>query len=261
MIGIYFSGSGNTKYAVTRFINEIQDDKNSTDIASIEDNDVIQKIKENDEIIFAYPIYYSNLNKIVRDFINENKSLWNNKKIFIICTMGLFSGDGSGVSARLFKKYGAQILGGLHLNMPDSVADVKALKRKDKENIQIIKKSIQKITLSAQRLKDGNPTKEGLGFFYHLAGLFGQRLWFFNKTRNYTDKIKIDYDKCINCQKCTRSCPMHNLNVIDGQVKSSGKCVMCYRCVNNCPSKAITIIGKNVILQNNIGKYIKKIDS
>lgn len=55
------------------------------------------------DIVFAYPIYYSNLPKIVRDFINDNHTIWEKKNIFIIATMGLFSGDGAGLSARLFK--------------------------------------------------------------------------------------------------------------------------------------------------------------
>lgn len=42
--------------------------------------------------------------------------------------MGAFSGDGAGCTARLLKKYGAIILGGLHIKMPDSVCDSKLLK-------------------------------------------------------------------------------------------------------------------------------------
>ena len=42
---------------------------------------------------------------------------------FIIATMGLFSGDGAGMLARLLKNYGAIIVGGLHLKMPDSICD------------------------------------------------------------------------------------------------------------------------------------------
>jgi len=41
------------------------------------------------------------------------------KNIFIIVAMGLFSGDGTGCTARLFRKYGADVIGGLHLKMPD----------------------------------------------------------------------------------------------------------------------------------------------
>ena len=50
-----------------------------------------------------------------------------NTKHCIENTMGAFSGDGAGCTARLLKKYGAHILGGLHVKMPDSVCDSKLL--------------------------------------------------------------------------------------------------------------------------------------
>ena len=59
--------------------------------------------------------------------------------------MGLFSGDGAGCSARLFKKYGANIIGGLHLKMPNCIGDVKALKKSLEENKLVVKKANIKI--------------------------------------------------------------------------------------------------------------------
>ena len=114
MIGIYFSGTGNTKYCLEKFVALY--DRN-IEITPLEDEGTIEKVAHHKDIIFAYPIYYSNLPKIVRDFICENSDAWKGKHIFIIATMGLFSGDGAGVSARLFKRYGAQIWGGLHLSL------------------------------------------------------------------------------------------------------------------------------------------------
>lgn len=118
MIGIYFSGTGNTKYCLEKFI-ALYDTE--AEIAPLEDIQTVEKIAHHKDIIFAYPIYYSNLPKIVRDFICGNSEIWQGKRIFILATMGLFSGDGAGVAARLFRKYGTQIWGGLHLKMPDCI--------------------------------------------------------------------------------------------------------------------------------------------
>ena len=52
-------------------------------------------------LVFAYPVQYSTVPKIMRDFIIDNKELWKNKKVFVIATMGLFSGDGAGILGRL----------------------------------------------------------------------------------------------------------------------------------------------------------------
>lgn len=53
--------------------------------------------------VFAYPMQYSTVPKMLRDFIIENNELWERKKIFVIATMGLFSGDGAGVLGRLLQ--------------------------------------------------------------------------------------------------------------------------------------------------------------
>lgn len=112
MVGIYFSGTGNTKYCLDKFLEYYSGNKeNKLYSISIEDRDCIKEIKDNNDIALAYPIYYSDLPIIVRNFIIDNKEIFKNKNIFIIVTMGLFSGDGAGCSARMLKKYGANIIG------------------------------------------------------------------------------------------------------------------------------------------------------
>ena len=191
-------------------------------------------------------------NKIVQDFICGNSDVWKGKHIFIIATMGLFSGDGAGVSARLFKRYGAHIWGGLHLKMPDCICDVKALKRTPDQNKQIVIQAEECIKSAVYNLKNGTPTKNGLGFWCHIAGLLGQRLWFYRKTQAYSDKIQINSDTCIKCGKCALVCPMNNLSLSKGKIVANGRCTLCYRCVNQCSKKAITILGKKVISQSSI---------
>lgn len=199
--------------------------------------------------MFAYPVYYSNIPKIVRVFIEDNRTLWQGKRVFIIATMGLFSGDGAGVSARLFKKYGANISGGLHLKMPDCIGDVGLLKKPPEENAKIIGKAAQKIGKAAEHFQKGKPPREGLSVFHHIAGLFGQRLWFGGKVKDYAALPKINSEKCIGCGRCERLCPMENIKIENGRAISRNRCTMCYRCFSECPKRAITIIGKKVIVQ------------
>ena len=254
MIGIYFSGTGNSRYAVELFCDEY--DKEAK-VFSVEDDNVIMAVKQEEVLVFAYPVQYSTVPKILREFINDNKELWKNKKIFVIATMGLFSGDGAGILGRLLEKYGAEIIGGLHLKMPDSIGDEKVLKRPLEKNVELVKKAEEKIKRAVGLMKAGKPTREGIGVLYHMAGFFGQRLYFGHKTKSYSDKLRIDENRCISCGKCEKLCPMNNIKVIDKKVMQNNQCTMCYRCVNNCPKQAMTLLGKEVVEQSVIEKYLR----
>lgn len=253
MIGIYFSGTGNSKHCIEKFI-EAYDTK--VKIYSIEDKLLLDEIKQQEELVFAYPVQYSNIPKIVHDFIVEHHSLWNGKKVFVIATMGLFSGDGSGILMRLLKKYGAVTIGGLHLRMPDSIGDEKALKKTLKQNQELVRAAEQKIDQAVIKLKQGTLPQEGMGWMYHLAGLFGQRLYFYRKTKQYSNKLTIQKEACVGCGKCVQLCPMHNIVLKNQHAFASDRCTMCYRCVNNCPTQAITLLGKKVMEQSRIEKYL-----
>ena len=253
MVGIYFSGTGNSKYAAELFCKEYD---NESRTYSIEDTEALTAVTESDIIVFAYPVQFSTVPKIVRDYITDHSELWMNKRFFIIATMGLFSGDGSGVLGRLLQSCGAKVIGGLHLKMPDSIADEKALKRPPEKNKELVKQAEQKIKESVKRLKADKSTQEGIGVLCRLAGFFGQRAYFGHKTRAYTSKLKVDTDKCIGCGLCEKLCPMNNITIKDQKAVSSDRCTMCYRCINKCPKQALTLLGKRVVEQCGIEKYI-----
>lgn len=203
----------------------------------------------------GYPTQFSNAPFMVRDFIKKNSSLWKGKKVFCVNTMGLFSGDGTGCTARILKKYGAEILGGIQIKMPDSVCDSKLLKKSIEENRQIVKNADKRLEEVAEQIKNGKYPREGLSFISHLKGLFGQRLWFYRKTMGYTDKLKIN-DDCNGCGLCSRVCPMKNIHIKDKKAVPENKCTMCYRCISLCPQKAITLLGDKVIEQSRFEKYV-----
>ncbi len=253
MIGIYFSGTGNSKYALEVFLREYNNDSL---MFSIEDKNLIEHINEHDEIIFSYPVQYSAVPKYLSDFIHSNSEIWKGKKVFVIATMALFSGDGAGVLGRLLEQYGAQIVGGLHLQMPDSIADEKVLKRSFEKNTQLVENAKRKVLKAVADIKNGKYPQEGLGTLSRLAGFLSQRLWFGYRTGKYSDKLKVDATKCVGCSKCAKICPTENIIMKDRMAMGKDKCTVCYRCVNACPKQAITLLGKSVIEQTSIEKYL-----
>ena len=254
MLGVYLSGTGNTKHCVEKLVSLLDE---TAECVPIEDKSITEKIKSNDIIYLGYPTQFSNAPYMVRAFIQSNQNLWLGKKVFCIATMGAFSGDGAGCSARLLKKYGAIILGGLHIRMPDSVCDSKLLKKSPEENREVIRLADEKITKTAASIIAGKYPHQGTTFVAHLCGLLGQRLWFYGKTAGYSDKLKIS-DACIGCGKCADVCPMRNIVLHENRAVPGKKCTMCYRCISLCPQKAITLLGKEVTEQCRFEKYISE---
>ncbi len=253
MIGIYFSGTGNTKHCIEKLTASLNE---SAIAIPLEAPNIIELIENNDTIIFGYPTQFSNAPYMVRDFINKNNVLWKDKKILCVATMGAFSGDGAGCTARLFRKYGAIVMGGVHIKMPDSVCDSKLLKRSTEKNRRIIRQTDKKIEVIAAKIRQGKYPKDGITPISHLIGLFGQRLWFCKKTADYTDKLKIS-NACIGCGLCASLCPMKNIFVRSGKAVAGDKCTMCYRCISHCPQKAITLLGDTVAEQCRYDIYAK----
>lgn len=255
MTGLYFSGTGNTKHCVEEFV-RCFNEKNRA--FSIENPELERLLAGENTIVFGHPTHFSNAPKMVRDFIVSNAKIFREKKVFIVATMGLFSGDGAGCSARILKKCGATTIGGLHLLMPDCIGDSRLLKKSIKENQKLVRLADKKIRSAAEKLKAGKPSREGLSIFHRLAGLFGQRLYFYRQTLSYKDKPDIDSEKCIACGLCVKNCPMGNLAKVDDKIIHQKRCTMCYRCVSGCTTQAITILGKKVYEQCRFEKYAPK---
>lgn len=252
MVGIYLSGTGNTKHCIEQLLHLVEP---SANVIPLEIPCVIQEIHKNDTVILGYPTQYSNAPFMVRQFIKENASLWQGKRVFCVATMGAFSGDGAGCSARLLKRYGAIILGGLHIRMPDSVCDSRLLKKTVEENRKIIARADEKIAWAAKEIRENRYPGEGITILNHIAGLLGQRLWFYRKTGGYSHELKIS-GACVGCGLCVADCPMKNLSIKDGKAVAENKCTMCYRCVSRCPRKAITLLGKEVREQCRFENYV-----
>lgn len=158
MMGIYLSGTGNTKHCVEKLVNLLDA---AAECIPLEAPHVTETLEMQSTIILGYPTQFSNAPFMVRDFIRKNRCLWNGKSVFCLNTMGLFSGDGTGCAARLLKKYGAQILGGVQIKMPDSVCDNKLLKKAWKKTGRSSNAQISVSSRSQNKSGGGNIRRKG----------------------------------------------------------------------------------------------------
>nr|WP_305144940.1 EFR1 family ferrodoxin [Anaerotruncus sp. DFI.9.16] len=246
------SGTGNTRYCVEYLLRLLDE---TAEAVPIEEENAAERAAAHSSIVLAYPIQYSNAPLMVRAFIREHAELWRGKQVLCLATMGAFSGDGAGCAARILKRCGGAVTGGLHLRMPDSVCDSRLLKKPLEENRRIVKAAEKKMREAAARILAGDFPRDGLGLSCRIAGLLGQRLWFYGKTARYSDGPKFS-GACVGCGLCEKVCPMRNLSIQNGRPLPRGRCTMCYRCISLCPRKAITLLGKEVTEQCRIESYL-----
>ena len=55
-------------------------------------------------------------------------------------------------------------------------------------------------------------------------------------------RIKVNNDKCNECGKCVKKCPM-DVKILDNSRKRENgtECILCLNCVNNCPNDALKL--------------------
>ena len=87
MIGIYLSGTGNTKYCVERLVSLIS---SSAKAIPLESPDVITEIQQNEEIFIGYPTQFSNAPYMVRDFIIKKRCHLEKQENTVYCNNGSF---------------------------------------------------------------------------------------------------------------------------------------------------------------------------
>lgn len=55
-------------------------------------------------------------------------------------------------------------------------------------------------------------------------------------------RVKCNHEKCINCKKCIKNCPM-NVDILDDsrKRKNGTECILCCICIKDCPKNAIVL--------------------
>jgi len=251
MLTIYFSGTGNTKH-----IAELFSQKMEAKCLSIEANaDFQAEIKGHDTIAFCYPIYGSRVPRIMREFVAKHMTALTGKKLVILVTQLLFSGDGARVFTDMFRAGTIEVIYAEHFNMPNNISNIPLLKRPDEKKIRrYLGKAEAKIAKICWNIKNGIVVKRGFSRFSRALGYVQGRIWQGDSRENHGNNnaskstielkaksgVKVDKD-CTLCGLCVSICPMKNLETFQDAITQKNNCTVCYRCVNLCPHKAITV--------------------
>jgi len=232
MIMLYFSGTGNSKY-----IAELFSESMNISCYSIEEDVNFKDIITSEEIIgFCYPIYYSRIPKILREFVHQHMNSLKDKKIIIFCTQQILSGDGTRAFTDLFDKGYIQVIYTEHFFMPSNIFPIITNQEKIARYVNNSKQKMQHV---CQDIKTGKIKKRGFNIVSRALGLLQAPL-ILPCERKASNSIRVTED-CTKCGLCVSICPMNNFTIESNVVKHNHNCTICSRCVNKCPNKAIKV--------------------
>ncbi|MDR0515676.1 MAG: EFR1 family ferrodoxin [Fibromonadaceae bacterium] len=256
LLALYFSGTGNTSFAVQKMCDPFKAAGIKCDIQSIEQAANLEMaVQDADAVLIAHPIYGSCMPRIMSEFLTKNAELFRKKDIITLVTQTSFSGDGGMLAARLLKNQDIRHISSIHVDFPSNHAP-----KSDDENNKKIAQAQIKIKKCTGKILQGIPIKDGQGIFSWIGGSWGQRLVSVPYIKKLRKGLKIEESLCVRCGDCANNCPMQNI-VLKGNEKptTNDNCTACYRCINLCSQKAIRLMSKKPITVQYKGITIPKI--
>jgi ferredoxin len=232
----YFSGTGNTYLVVKKMKETFEKYGIEANMYKIEDSNP-ENINLDRIIGLGFPIAELSTYEFVWDFINALPQA-KDTKIFMVDTLGGFSGGIVGPVRQIVKKKDYTPIGACEIVMPPNVfyiQDEKVCKKK-------VKKGLKKAEKYAKALIKGKakwgrvPVLSDAVYYTSLLGLkvtetnLNQKLLY----------LTPDKDKCSKCGTCVELCPIDNIKMEEGEYPENlMHCQYCLRCVSFCPKKAI----------------------
>jgi NAD-dependent dihydropyrimidine dehydrogenase PreA subunit len=240
----YFSGTGNTKWAVSELKDSIVKKGHECKIYAI-DAEIInleEIINEADIIGFAFPIYGYNIPNIMKKYINQFKNILNancGKMVFILTTRGYIDGFGPFSANKVLKSNGFNLIGYISLKMSNNISTpkIKANFLESKEMKKRMDKGKEEIEKLINRVIEHKRYIRNIGF-YLIPGIVVRKATRKAQKNNYLS-LSINQEKCSKCMLCIKNCPTKSIVFSDKEFKFLPSCTACMRCYNFCPTYAI----------------------
>lgn len=236
MITLYFSGTGNSEYIARRFAARMKSPCHSIEEAV----DFTSLLATTDTVAVCYPVYGSCVPRIMREFAAEHSTVLTEKKLIILCTQMIFSGDGARAFARLLPGCDERVIYAEHFHMPNNISNFWLFPIRDEERIRKLHAAEQKLERTCTQIQNGIVGRRGWSAFSALLGKFQNIAWPMLENRK-KGSFSVN-QACNRCGLCVRRCPVHNLALTEAGVTQKNNCILCYRCVNLCPQKAAAVM-------------------
>lgn len=236
---IYFSATGNSKYAAKRIASRFND--KAVDIVDVM-NEPSLEIKDGELFGFVTPTYYWGLPSVCADFLKNTEIRFLGKKYsFLIATYGTKTGELGQMAQNIMTEKGTPFDALFAVKTVDnyiplfSVKDVKKIEAALKGEEKILDEVIRQIEAgeTPARMKDS------------VAPALAAGVYLTYKRKRATKHFFVS-GECVSCHSCENLCPVKAIRIENGKpVWVKDKCALCFGCLHRCPKGAINYIRKN----------------
>ena len=254
---VVFSPNGNTlkvakmlennlidKYMSVQLI-ELTGNKIFSDVKTI-NNYLCENIHKHDLLLIGAPVYAHHFHYNIKNVIKslpEIDSNWGKFAIPFVTYGGINSGIALYEAAKLLKKSGREVIAGMKIN--SFHCWTKRFNKKINEGMpgDEIKSIIDDLAERIENYKDSKEIINELNYQNLKVRLKAKILFREKFSHNIVyPKLKIEHDRCKNCGRCIKICPVQRLEFEENKRIKENKrinCIHCQMCTFECSHNAI----------------------
>lgn len=230
----YFSGTGNTFLAMKEFKQEFEKQRQGANVKFFRiEKSKPEEINLSHTIGIAVPAAYFFVYPFVWEFIKKLPNT-NGTQVFLIVTMGGFSGGILSIFKKELLKKSYDCLGALELKM---YSNITTNQKREKEKPLTSAELLNKISIFIHLLLTNKAvwkTNYLIGICFYLMNILFKPVNFFQKKY----PVRVNNNKCIQCGICYKLCPTDNIRMYEFP-RFESNCQYCMRCFSYCPVNAI----------------------
>lgn len=232
----YFSGTGNTLLVAKKMVETFNNNGINANLLKIEDSNP-EEVNLEHTIGLGFPVAELSTYDFVWKFIKSLPEA-NGTNIFMLDTLGAFSGGIVGPLREIVKKKGYNPIGAKEIIMPSNIFYIQEEDvNKNKVEEGLIEAEKYAISLINGESKWGRvPILSDIVYYTSIVGL---KITHSDINQKYFH-LAPDAEKCNKCGQCVKLCPIDNIIMEEGEFPVNLKeCVYCLRCTSFCPKGAI----------------------
>lgn len=237
---LYFTGTGNSRYAAQRIAAALSDELLSMN-DRIKEGDA-SPVKTAERLVIVTPTYAWRIPRPVENWLRRREFL-GAKQAWFVMTCGGEIGNAATYNHAICREKHLAYMGTAQIVMPENyIAMFNAPQVEEAQ--QIVAKAEPDIDRAISAIAAGQafPVPRNNLYDRFMSGPVNPIFYsFFVKANAFTA-----CDACTGCGQCVKLCPTNNITLQNGRPVWGGDCTHCMACICHCPAEAIEYGKKSV---------------